>query len=105
MEASLATTKRWKDRNGDPHEETQWHRLIIGGALADTAERYVSKGDPLMVQGEMTYRQWETREGEKRTAPEVRVQTLQLLTRKEQAAAPAARPAYDGTDHSDDLPF
>ena len=105
VEASLATTKRWKDRNGDPHEETQWHRLIIGGALADTAERYVSKGDPLMVQGEMTYRQWETREGDKRTAPEVRVQTLQLLTRKEQAATPAARPAYAGTDHSDDLPF
>lgn len=105
VEASLATTKRWKDRNGDPHEETQWHRLIIGGPLADTAERYVSKGDPLMVQGEMTYRQWETREGEKRTAPEVRVQTLQLLTRKEQAAAPAARPAYTETNHSDDLPF
>ena len=105
VEASLATTKRWKDRNGDPHEETQWHRLIIGGPLADTAERYVSKGDPLMVQGEMTYRQWETREGEKRTAPEVRVQTLQLLTRKEQAAAPAARPAHAGADHSDDLPF
>ena len=105
VEASLATTKRWKDRNGDPHEETQWHRLIIGGALADTAERYVSKGDPLMVQGEMTYRQWGTREGEKRTAAEVRVQVLQLLTRKEQAAAPAARPAYAGTDHSDDLPF
>lgn len=105
VEASLATTKRWKDRNGDPHEETQWHRLIIGGALADTAERYVSKGDPLMVQGEMTYRQWETREGEKRTAPEVRVQTLQLLTRKEQAVAPSARPAYEGTNHSDDLPF
>lgn len=105
VEASLATTKRWKDRNGDPHEETQWHRLIIGGPLADTAERYVSKGDPLMVQGEMTYRQWETREGEKRTSPEVRVQTLQLLARKEQAAAPAARPAYTGTDHGDDLPF
>jgi single-strand DNA-binding protein len=105
VEASLATTKRWKDRNGDPHEGTQWHRLIIGGALADTAERYVSKGDPLMVQGEMTYRQWETREGEKRTSPEVRVQTLQLLTRKEQAAAPTARPTYAGTDHSDDLPF
>lgn len=105
VEASLATTKRWKDRNGDPHEETQWHRLVIPGPLADTAERYVSKGDPLMVQGEMTYRQWETREGEKRTAPEVRVQTLQLLARKEQAAAPVARPSYTVADHSDDLPF
>ena len=105
VEASLATGKRWKDRNGDQHEETQWHRLVIPGPLADTAEKYVHKGDTLFVQGEMTYRQWETREGEKRTSPEVRVQTLQLLTRKEQAAAPAARPAYAGTDHGDDLPF
>ena len=81
MEASLATGKRWKDRNGDQHEETQWHRLVIPGPLADTAEKYVHKGDTLFVQGEMTYRQWETREGEKRTSPEVRVLTLQTRVR------------------------
>ena len=114
VEASLATGKRWKDRNGDQHEETQWHRLVIGGALADTAERYVSKGDLLMVQGEMTYRLWETREGEKRTSPEVRVQTLQLMPKQDkgqapQAAAPAPAPGpmpgFAGDEGSEDLPF
>ena len=112
MEASLATTKRWKDRNGDPHEETQWHRLVIPGHLADTAEKYVHKGDTLFVQGEMTYRQWETREGEKRTSPEVRVLTLQLMPKQDkgqapQAAAPAPgpMPGFAGGEGSEDLPF
>ena len=58
VEATLATSKRWKDRNGEPREETQWHNLIIGGNLADAAEKYVQKGDPLFVTGEMTYRKY-----------------------------------------------
>ena len=112
VEASLATGKRWKDRNGTQHEETQWHRLIISGALADTAERYIQKGDPLFVQGEMTYRQWERREGEKRTSPEVRVLSLQLMPKQDkgqvsQAAAPAPAPmtGFGGDDNDEDLPF
>ena len=112
VEASLATGKRWKDRNGNQHEETQWHRLVISGALADTAERYVQKGDSLFVQGEMTYRQWETREGEKRTSPEVRVLSLQLMPKQDkgqasQAAAPdpSPMPGFGGDDNGEDLPF
>lgn len=112
VEASLATGKRWKDRNGNQHEETQWHRLVISGALADTAERYIQKGDPLFVQGEMTYRQWEKREGEKRTSPEVRVLSLQLMPKQDkgqasQAAAPAPgpMPGFGGDDTDEDLPF
>lgn len=114
VEASLATTgKRWKDRNGDQHEETQWHRLVISGPQADTAERYIHKGDSLFVQGEMTYRQWETRDGEKRTSPEVRVLILQLMPKQDkgqasQAAAPAPEPAQVqqmADNFRDDLPF
>ena len=112
VEASLATGKRWKDRNGNQHEETQWHRLVISGALADTAERYVHKGDSLLVQGEMTYRQWESREGEKRTSPEVRVLTLQLMPKQDKgqasqaaAQAPGPMPGFGGDNNDEDLPF
>ena len=114
VEASLATGKRWKDRNGNQHEETQWHRLVISGALADTAERYVHKGDSLLVQGEMTYRQWESREGEKRISPEVRVLTLQLMPKQDKgqgqvsqaaAPAPAPMPGFGGDNNDEDLPF
>lgn len=88
VEATLATSKRWKDRNGEPREETQWHNLIIGGNLADTAEKYIQKGDPLFVTGEMTYRKYQDRDGNNRSIPEVRVLSFQLLPKgmKEGAA-------------------
>lgn len=128
VEAALATTsKRWKDRNGELREETQWHNLIIGGNLADTAEKFVQKGDPLFVTGEMTYRKYQDRDGNNRSIPEVRVITLQLLPKgmKEGAATsgsasapqapapagPAADPALvraglvDPQEGDGDLPF
>ena len=113
VEATLATSKRWKDRNGELREETQWHNLNIGGNLADAAEKYVQKGDPLFVTGEMTYRKYQDRDGNNRSIPEVRVLSLQLLpkgmkegadtygsARAPQAQAPAAPLTSD-----DDLPF
>lgn len=123
VEATLATSKRWKDRNGEPREETQWHNLIIGGNLADTAEKYVQKGDPLFVTGEMTYRKYQDRDGNNRSIPEVRVLSLQLLpkgtkegaatyesARAPQAQAPAADRALNAglvnpQESEEDLPF
>ena len=124
VEATLATSKRWKDRNGELREETQWHNLIIGGNLADAAEKYVQKGDPLFVSGEMTYRKYQDRDGNNRSIPEVRVHTLQLLpkgmkdgaatsgsARAPQTPAPATDRALvnagivDTQESEEDLPF
>ena len=123
VEATLATSKRWKDRNGEPREETQWHNLIIGGNLADAAEKYVQKGDPLFVTGEMTYRKYQDRDGNNRSIPEVRVLSFQLLpkgmkegaatfenSRAPQATAPAANRALNAglvnpQESEEDLPF
>ena len=103
VEATLATSKVWYDRNGEKHEDTQWHRLVVGGPLADTAEKYVTKGNPLFVTGEMTYREYTNADGVKKTIPEVKVQALQLLpkgvkenggsARTEIAPAPIVEPA------------
>lgn len=124
VEATLATSKRWKDRNGEPREETQWHNLIIGGNLADTAEKYIQKGDPLFVTGEMTYRKYQDRDGNNRSTPEVRVLSFQLLpkgmkegaakfgdSRAPQAPAPAGDRALmnaglvNPQESEEDLPF
>ena len=123
VEATLATSKRWKDRNGEPREETQWHNLNIGGNLADAAEKYVQKGDPLFVTGEMTYRKYQDRDGNNRSIPEVRVHNFQLLpkgikdgadtygsARAPQAPAPAADRALNAglvnpQESEEDLPF
>lgn len=124
VEATLATSKRWKDRNGDPREETQWHNLNIGGNLADAAEKYIQKGDPLFVTGEMTYRKYQDRDGNNRSIPEVRVNFFQLLqkgmkegaatfgnSRAPQAPATAADRAFmkagivTPQESEEDLPF
>ena len=124
VEATLATSKRWKDRNGESREETQWHNLIIGGNLADAAEKYVQKGDPLFVTGEMTYRKYQDRDGNNRSTPEVRVLSFQLLpkgmkegaatygsARGPQAPAPAGDRALmnaglvNPQESEEDLPF
>lgn len=94
VEASLATGKRWTDRNGTQHEETQWHHLVIGvPQQADLAEKYIAKGDPLFVQGELTYRKYQDRSGQDREVAEVRVSTLQLLTKREGSQQQPTRPA------------
>ena len=123
VEATLATSKRWKDRNGELREETQWHNLNIGGNLADAAEKYVQKGDPLFVTGEMTYRKYQDRDGNNRSIPEVRVHNFQLLpkgmkegattfgnSRAPQAPIPAADRALNAglvnpQESEEDLPF
>ena len=124
VEATLATSKRWKDRNGESREETQWHNLIIGGNLADAAEKYVQKGDSLFVTGEMTYRKYQDRDGNNRSTPEVRVLSFQLLpkgmkegaatfenSRAPQAPAPAGDRALmnaglvNPQESEEDLPF
>lgn len=79
VEATMATTERYTDRNNELREETQWHNLIISGKMADVAEKYVTKGNALFVTGKMTYRKYQNAAGENRYAPEVRVDTIQLL--------------------------
>jgi len=113
-EISLATSKRWKDRNGEAHEDTNWHHLVVNGLLVDIVEKYVAKGDPLLVDGEIVYRKFAARDGSERTVADIRVQSLQLLGgRKEEAPtrpaapvpAPAPAPSESLEPQEDDLPF
>lgn len=105
---TLATNKQWSDRNGEKHTDTQWHRVVIGGNLADVVDKYVKKGDPLHIVGEMTYRKYTGKDGAEHSIPEVRVSALQLFPKKDGAGSPRpsqAEAQAQGETHSDDLPF
>lgn len=78
---SLATSETYKDRAGEKREETQWHNVVCRGNIADIAERYVHKGDPVFVTGMMKYRRYNDRDGNDRSIAEVQVTNLQLLTK------------------------
>jgi single-strand DNA-binding protein len=90
----LATSERYKDRNGNAQEITEWHNIVVWRATAEYCEKYVSVGDSLCIEGKIKYRTWETDRGEKRYATDIVADHLQTLGRK---AAPA------GND--DDLPL
>lgn len=80
---SLATKKRGyrtKDGNDIP-EQTEWHSIAMSGYLANTAEKYVHKGDKLYLEGELHTREYESR-GERKFITEIRATSLELLSYK-----------------------
>ena len=76
---SVATSRRWTDRQGQPQEKTEWHRVIFWEKLAELAERYLKKGDRIYVEGSIEYRQYEDREGQTRYITEIRGREIIML--------------------------
>src|SRR6202166_5296096 len=94
---SLATTERFTDRNGAKQERTDWHRIVAFGRLAETCERFLSKGRQVYIEGRLTTRQYEARDGSgKRYRTEIVARQLRLLGNR--ANTPKA-------EASDDIPF
>ena len=78
---SLATSRRYRDNNGEQKEETNWHNVVGFGKIADIFEQLgVSKGTTLYVEGRLTNRSWTDQNGQKRYVTEVALDTFQLLT-------------------------
>lgn len=78
----LATSERYRDRNGEVRENTEWHNLVLWRNNADVAEKYIHKGSQIFVEGRLRTRQWTDQTGNKRYTTEVVVDTLQLLGKR-----------------------
>ena len=78
----LATTERYKDRNGNLQEHTEWHSVVVWRNTADVVEKYVRKGSQIYVEGRLRTRSWDDQNGNKRYITEIQADTLQLLGRK-----------------------
>ena len=81
----LATTERYKDRDGNVKEKTQWHNIVAWRATADIAERYIKAGMQLCIEGKVEYRSWETDKGEKRYSTDIVADRVVLLGSRPQA--------------------
>lgn len=79
---SLATNDYYTNSLGERVEETQWHNLVFNGKLADIMEKYVQKGKEIAVEGKLTYRTYDDKDGQKRFFTEIRVDELVLLGTK-----------------------
>ena len=76
---NVATNESYKNDKGEKVEETQWHSLIAWGKTADIIEKYVVKGKEIAIEGKLTHRSYEDKNGEKRYVTEVVIDELMLL--------------------------
>ena len=79
---TLATTERYRDRNGETRENTEWHNIVAWRSTADVVERFVKKGTQVYIEGRIRTRSWDDQNGNKRYTTEIIADNLQLLGKK-----------------------
>ena len=96
---SVATKERFKDREGNQQERTEWFRVVAFGKLADNCERLLSKGRQVYVEGRLATRQYEAKDGSgKRYRTEIVAGQLRALGNRADVKAPKP-------ESSQDIPF
>ncbi|MBL8062146.1 MAG: single-stranded DNA-binding protein [Anaerolineales bacterium] len=81
---SLAVSNRWKDKNGETKESTEWFNLEVWGRLGEVCQEYLKKGSLIFVEGRLKTDRYEDREsGETKYYTKVVVQSLQFLDKRE----------------------
>jgi single-strand DNA-binding protein len=78
---SIATSDNYKDQAGNWVERTDWHRISLWGNLADTASKYLKKGDKVLIEGSIHPRDYE-KDGVKHYTYEIRAFNMLMLTPK-----------------------
>ena len=81
----LATTERYRDRNGETRENTEWHSIVAWRSNADLVEKFVHRGSQIFIEGKLRTRQWTDQTGNKRFTTEVQADNIQLLGKRPDA--------------------
>jgi single-strand DNA-binding protein len=95
---TLATGEKYKDRNGELRENTEWHNIVAWRNLADICEKYIRKGMQVYIEGRIRTRSWQDKDGNTRYTTEIMADNLQMLGKKDE------KPAGNNMDF-DDMPF
>ena len=83
---SLATSSSYKDKTGEKVDQTEWHRIVMFGKVAEIAKEYLKKGSQIFVEGRLQTRKWQTKDGQDRYTTEVVAATMQMLGSKDNAS-------------------
>jgi single-strand DNA-binding protein len=77
---SVATSRRWRDRDGNRQEQTEWHNVVVWGRQAEVAGEYLKKGRQIYIEGRLQTRSWDDKQtGEKKYRTEVICDNFQML--------------------------
>ncbi len=110
----LATNEKWKDKEGNAQERTEWHTIIAWDRLGEVCHQYIKKGRSVYVEGRLQTRSWEDKDGIKRYTTEIVCLTMQLLGSPNGSGGgrPDKQPGYTPgaeepivIDSEDEIPF
>ncbi len=102
---TLATTEKFKDRNGETRENTEWHNIMAWRNLADIIEKYVKKGTQLYVEGKIRTRSWEDQQGNKKYVTEILAEKIQMLGSKPNTQQSRSSGIQPNNNFDNDLPM
>jgi single-strand DNA-binding protein len=107
---SMATDDSWTDRStGERQERTEWHNIVAWDRLAEICGQYLAKGRLVYIEGNIQSRQWEDKEGVKRTSFDIRARDMVLLGSRgagDGSGQESERPVAEGAAITDDdIPF
>ncbi|MCB9262734.1 MAG: single-stranded DNA-binding protein [Flavobacteriales bacterium] len=114
---NIATNESYVDKQGNKIEQTEWHRLELWDSLAKVAEKYLTKGRQIYVEGKLKTDKWTDKEGIERNTTRIRVLTFQMLGGREENSGNVASnnvnlppnndnsTVIEDTSDMDDLPF
>jgi single-strand DNA-binding protein len=114
---SVATTEKWNDQQGQKQEKTEWHNIVVWGKQAETCGQYLAKGRQVFVEGRITNRSYDDKDGNKKYITEIIARDVRFLggpgqgggggggggTRDSGGFSPPA--GEDGPPPDDDIPF
>ena len=106
---SLATTESYKDKEGNKVDQTEWHNVVLWRGLAEVAEKYLTKGSQVYIEGKIETRAWDDKDGNKRYTTEIYAENMTMLggRRDDSHSEPPSQkaPEVNVPEPEDDLPF
>ncbi|MGA2418597.1 MAG: single-stranded DNA-binding protein [Candidatus Acidiferrum sp.] len=84
---SVATDETYKDKNGERQKRTEWHKIVVWGKQAEIAQQYLKKGSLIFIEGRIQSREWQDKEGQKRTSFEIVASNFRMLGGRGDSAA------------------
>ena len=115
---SIATTESYTGKDGQKSDKTEWHNIVLWRGLAEVAEKYLRKGSQVYIEGKLSTRSWDDKDGQKRYTTEIIADNLVMLckpagdraeSRPTQAGATGTSSTYRASSTppqaDDDLPF
>jgi len=100
---SMATNKSYTNKSGEKVKETSWHNIVLWGKLAELAEKYVKKGDSIIIEGEISYRTYEDKDKVTKFTTEIIGKELHFAGSKKEYPKPEPEKEWKGKQQVDSI--